>query len=139
MRELRPLVKENIELIRKTRNAVREWLFYTEYVSPEQQLYWYENVYVKSSERIFLCYNDDKYIGCCQFHPDNNRIAIKMESEYQGLGHGYHFLCMLLHKISGVKVIAKIKLSNIWSINLFIKVGFKVEEIKNYVIIMSRL
>jgi len=137
MRELRELNRDNLELARRTRNAVRQFLFYNEEISKEQQSEWFSNVYMKSPEKIYLCYTEGQYVGCCQFDPDTREIAIRIEPDCQGCGYGYQFLEMLLKSISG-KVIAKVKLNNIASINLFIKVGFKIEDITD-IVIMSRI
>lgn len=122
------LNKNNIELIPKTRNAVRKWLFNNELISSKQQIYWYFNNYIKSSIKIYLCYKEKEYIGYCQIDSKTNEIGIYLEPKFQGFGYGSEFLNLLLKKIPNTKVIAKIKSDNIQSINLFKKAGFKIEH-----------
>ena len=132
------LIKDNIELVRKTRNAVRKWLFNSEWISSKQQLNWYLNHYIKGSKKIYLCYKDEKYIGYCEFNSENNEVGINIESKFQGFGYGFEFLNLLLKKNSNVKIIAKIKPDNIPSINLCKKAGFKVEYTHSHITYMSK-
>jgi len=131
------LTVDDIEKIRHTRNAVREWLFNTGEITRDQQVNWFLNTYSRNFEVVYLFYDGETYVGFCKFDPNTGIIAIMIEPEYQQLSYGYKCLKMFLEKCKGHKIYAEIKINNIPSINLFIKAGFKVESIKDY-ITMSR-
>ena len=62
--QLKPLTRENIELLRRWRNENREYFVTQDIITSDMQNNWFENIYSKNvDDTIYVVYSGDKPVG----------------------------------------------------------------------------
>lgn len=88
---LRTVEKRDLYLLRLWKNNNRNYFFYRDIISPEQQLEWFKNYLKRSEDYILIIVFKRRLIGCLGFRLlENNEIdiynVILGKKEFGGMG-----------------------------------------------------
>ncbi len=136
---LREIRKDDLALLNKLINDPvinKTTVGDSKHVSMEEQLRWFENLKKSSDIRFIIANKNDEPLGTCiinQIDEKNHScsIGIKLDQTAQGKGLGTQTIRLILPYIFDVlkmhRIFVEILESNIASIKLFEKCGFKIE------------
>ncbi len=146
---LKPLSSEDIELVRKWRNAYAEHFFSSDYISKEQQRSWYEK-YKDSSGRDYffiIQLKGGEKIGSLALYNINNadRTAelgrTLLIEDFQGMGYMEEAINLVLDIAFEEMRLYKVKLAthldDVRAISLYAKCGFR--SLTRPVMIMEKM
>ena len=132
--KLLPLSIDHIEIIRNWRNQdfIREMMEFQTYISPEDQLRWFNNLITEQNRYFIICDLHDNYVGLIHLKNITSEMAeaglFIGNPKYIGTGIAYSASLSLLNlafnDLKLKKVIAKVKKTNLEAIHYNESLGF---------------
>lgn len=128
---LEPLGRQHLEFVRALRNSLRHWFFDSTPIARRAQEKWYREVYLKSSDLIWVIQCNGKNVGTIsrKVSAPFNRVVFEIGNlmllpAYQGKGVMLEAIRLVTAIYPIAFYIAHVKDTNAASLRLFKRAGF---------------
>ena len=147
---LKPLEKEDIEMLRVLRNQASKCFVTQKYITREQQQQWYKTYLEKQNDYMFkvvLCSNPDEFVGAVALYDidkkkgtaEFGRIIVD-NKKVQGIGRDIvDAICRFGYdEFELIKIICTVFKDNEKAVQIYKKNGFKINKKKNGLLYMEK-